>query len=108
MPGKEHLLLKFKALIPRCNSSQISSWGVAGYASARAIEILLAGLDVSCLKIGGVYAFASAISLASGACERIVLPCVDKRYEAGDLLVRAIKRWHAFVGAPVTHDCADL
>ena len=71
--------------------------------SPRAIEILFAGFGVSGLQVGSVDAFASSRFVS-----RLVLTRVDKRYQAGNFIVRMIKVWHTFVGAAVANDRADL
>jgi hypothetical protein len=80
---------------------------VAGRASACAIEILFAGLDVSGLEIRRVYALASTTSLASTR-KRLFLLRVDKRHQARNLLIGAVEGWHALIGAPTAHDRTDL
>jgi len=67
------------------------------------VEVLLSGLDVSGLEIGGIHSFTSAAFRL-----RIVLLRVDESYQGGDLLIGTIKGRHAFIGAPVADDGADL
>src|SRR5690349_1011525 len=69
----KHLLFEFKALVPRCNPGKVPGGRVAGGASARALEVLLARFDISGLEICGIYSLAPAASSGSAGGKSIVL-----------------------------------
>ena len=102
--GIQHLLFEFKALVTRCDPGKIAGGRVAGCASARAVEVLLAGLGVSGLQIGDIDSFASAL-LA-----RAALFCWVwiKATRLAICWLGTIKARHAFVRASIAHDRADL
>src|SRR5580765_1936171 len=99
----EHPLFEFKALVTRADSSKIAGRRVTTGASARSIEVLLAGFSVSGLQVFGIHSLA-----ATGFRERLGLLRVDEGYEALNLIIRPVKAWHAFVGASVAYDRTDL
>src|ERR1700730_11566551 len=102
--GIQHLLFEFEAPVARRNSGKVPGWRVADCAPPGAVEVLLTGLGVSSLEIGDVHPFTSANSSA----ERAILLSVDKGNQAGNLIIGTIKAWHAFVGASIAHDFANL
>ena len=66
--GIQHLLLELEALVTRCNPGKIPRRRVAGCASSRAVEVLLAGLDVSGLEIGDIHALTSPFLVSALFC----------------------------------------
>src|SRR5437879_552583 len=101
--GIHHLLFELEALVTRCNPGKIPSWRVAGCASARTLEVLLARLDVSGLEIGDIYPLAPSFFRG-----RFVLLGMDKGHETGNLPIRKFKAGHALLRTTIAHDCAYL
>ena len=99
----EHSLFEFKALVTRSDTGKIAGWGVTSGASAGAVEVLFAGFGAPGLQVFGIHSLA-----ATGFRERLSLLSVNEGHEALNLVIRAIKRGHTFVGAPVAYDGADL
>src|SRR6516165_12482315 len=76
--------------------------------SARAFEIFLAGFDISSLEVRWVHAFASTAASLTRSVLQFLLPVVDERHQAGDFRVGMLEARHAFVGATIANDSADL
>jgi hypothetical protein len=76
---------------------------VAGCASARAAEVLLAGLDVSALEIGDIDTLTIALFR-----DCVVLLGMDKSCQAGNLPIRKIEAWHALLRASLAYHGANL
>ncbi len=80
---------------------------MATSAAASPFEIFLSGFRVSGLQVLRVHSFTSAFSPAAVLSHGVLLR-VDEGDQAGDLLVGAIERRHAFLRAAVANHRTDL
>jgi hypothetical protein len=76
---------------------------MAGCASSRAVEVLLASLEVSGLEICDIDTLTVAFFR-----ECVILLGMNKSREAGNLPIRKIEAWHALLRASLAYYGADL
>src|SRR5579864_978612 len=99
----QHPLFEFKALVTRCYSGKISRRRMAVRTSARAVEELPPGVDISGLEIADIHTLPSTLFG-----ERVVLLGMDKSYQTRNLVIRKVKTRHAFVRASIAHHGTDV